>query len=160
MGFGAGKLDSGTEKLVPGRFPNFLCTPRRPGLPGEHSGWVWSAPRRVPRRGWVFDWILVGLGGFREPKIEVSARENRFSDRFRFFLRSLSTSLHEASRLGAPRPVCAPSRGGPLVPPRSRLPQAGWLHGIGDIFKDNDFRGECRLILADTNRLPVSTNFG
>ena len=79
-GFGAGKLDSGTEKLVPGRFPNFLCTPRRPGVAGEHSGWVWGPPRRVPRWGWVFDWVLVGLSGFAELKIEVPARKKRFSD--------------------------------------------------------------------------------
>ena len=56
-GFGAGKLDSGTEKQIPGRFPNFSRTPRRPGVLGEQSGWVRSPPRPVPRWGW-------GSGGF------------------------------------------------------------------------------------------------
>ena len=74
------KLVSGTEKQVPDRFPNFFHTPRRPGVSGKHSGWVWKPPRRVPRWGWIFDWVLVGLGGFQELKIEVPARKNWFSN--------------------------------------------------------------------------------
>ena len=32
--------------------------------------------------------------------------------------------------------------------------------GIGDNFKGNEILSKCRLILGDTTRLPVSTNFG
>ena len=159
-GFRARKLGSGTEKQVPNRFPNFCCARRRPWESGKLPGRLWGAPWPVRRWGRFPGWDLVSFGGSQRLKTEVPARKNRFSVRIRFFSWSLSTSLRKTNRLGASRPLRAPSHGTPLVPPGSGPPQVGRNQGIEDNSKDNDLQDDCRLILPDTTRLPVPTNFG